>query len=153
MSTPVTEKDAALAAEVWRRLLDFMMGQREQHLRVLSDLGLTPGDMKALLELEPGRPQPMRVLAEAWRCDASNVTWMVDRLEQRGLVERRMTPSDRRVKAVALTRAGEEIKAEMLERLYTPPDALFSLPRADLDALLQALSQLPGPQGGGARST
>jgi DNA-binding MarR family transcriptional regulator len=63
----------------------------------------------------------MRALARAWACDASNVTWMVDRLESRGLVERRMLPSDRRVKTVALTPLGASTKAELFTRLNEPP--------------------------------
>jgi len=41
--------------------------------------------MNALLYLEPGQPCSMRTLADAWKCDASNVTWLVDRLEEHGL--------------------------------------------------------------------
>lgn len=40
----------------------------------------------------------MSQLADEWLCDASNATWIVDRLEERGLAERETTPTDRRVK-------------------------------------------------------
>ena len=85
----------------------------------------------------------MRTLAQAWACDASNVTWMVDRLERRGLVERRMLPSDRRVKTVALTPLGARAKAELFTRLHVPPDDFLALDRATLQALRDALAQLP----------
>ena len=77
----------------------------------------------------------MRALAETFACDASNVTWMVDQLEERGLVERRTFRSDRRVKTVALTALGEKTKAELLRRFYTPPDDLVALPEPELVAL------------------
>jgi len=64
----------------------------------------------------------MRALARAWNCDASNATWMVDRLETRGLVERRALLHDRRVKAVVLTPLGAGTKRELLTRLHQPPD-------------------------------
>jgi DNA-binding MarR family transcriptional regulator len=64
--------------------------------RILQEFGLTPGDLRALFALDGDHPRPMRTLAQAWGCDASNATWMVDRLETRGLVERRMLPPDRR---------------------------------------------------------
>ena len=46
---------------------------------------------------------------------------MIDRLESRGLVERRMLPTDRRVKTVALTPLGATTKAELFTRLHEPP--------------------------------
>ena len=42
----------------------------------------------------------MRHLASLLKCDPSNVTFLVDRLEERGLVERQTDPADRRVKLV-----------------------------------------------------
>ena len=55
----------------------------------LRELGLTPGHLKALVDARPRRATPMRALADALACDASMVTLMTDRLEERGLVERR----------------------------------------------------------------
>jgi Mn-dependent DtxR family transcriptional regulator len=46
-------------------------------------------------------------LARSLHCHDSNVTGLVDRLEQRGLIERQSNPNDRRVKLIALTKAGE----------------------------------------------
>jgi DNA-binding MarR family transcriptional regulator len=71
------------------------------------------------------------------------VTWMVDRLESRGLVERRMLPSDRRVKMVALTPLGASTKAELFTRLHEPPADFLALDRATLQALRDALARLP----------
>jgi DNA-binding MarR family transcriptional regulator len=42
-------------------------------------------------------------LARSLHCHDSNVTGLVDRLEQRGLIERQSNPNDRRVKLIALT--------------------------------------------------
>ena len=85
----------------------------------------------------------MHSLAEAWTCDASNATWMIDRLEQRGLVERRPVAGDRRVKKVVLTPLGVETKAALREALYEPPPELLELSLADLEALRDALEKLP----------
>jgi DNA-binding MarR family transcriptional regulator len=135
--------DAALAAEAWGAVLDLAMGQRDRFFRILQDFGLTPGDLRALVVLDQGNPRPMRALARAWRCDPSNVTWMVDRLETRGLVERRMLPTDRRVKTVVLTPAGVKVKTELFERLREPPDDFLALDRPTLEALRDALARLP----------
>ena len=135
----------AIAAEAWRSLLDLSMSQRARFFAILSEFGLTLGDFRALARLEPDAPQPMGALAHAWECDASNVTWMVDQLEERGLVERRTFTSDRRVKTVALTALGEKTKAELLRRFYAPPDDLVALPYGQLVVLRDALATLPTP--------
>ena len=89
------------AADVWRRMLDYHI-VHQRYLETAREFGLNPGATKLLLELEHDDPRPMRALAETFACDASNVTWMVDQLEERGLVERRTLRNDRRVKTVAL---------------------------------------------------
>lgn len=135
---------AALAAESWRRLFDFFWQHKDEHLGVLRELGLTPGHMKALFVLELDEPRPMRALADALCCDASTVTWLVDSLEERGIVERRPLATDRRVKTVVLTRSGARTKAALLERLYQPPELLRSLAVEDLEMLNRVLAKLPG---------
>ena len=134
---------AAIAAEAWGALLDLTMGQRNRFFGVLQEFGLTPGDLRALCALDHEAPRPMRTLARAWACDASNVTWMVDRLERRGLVERQMLASDRRVRTVALTPLGASTKAELFTRLHEPPADFLALDRATLQALRDALARLP----------
>ena len=57
-----------------------------------------------LLFWPPVPPLPMGVLAEILQCDASNITGVVDGLESRGLVERRVSTKDRRIKHLTLTR-------------------------------------------------
>jgi DNA-binding MarR family transcriptional regulator len=142
MSSNATTK-AGIAADVWRQLFDYFQRHRERVHEHLQELGLSFGDMRALLVLDSEHPKPMRVLADSWACDASNATWMVDRLEQRGLVERHPLPTDRRVKAVLLTSVGAKTKAELLDRLAQPPPELLQLGRSDLEALRHALAKLP----------
>ena len=138
---------AAIAAEAWGALLDLTMGQRNRFFRIVQEFGLTPGDLRALSALDEATPRPMRTLAREWACDASNVTWMVDRLERRGLVERRILPRDRRVKTVALTPLGARAKAELFTRLHEPPADFLALDRATLQGLRDALACLPASLG------
>ena len=105
--------------------------------------GLNPGAIKLLQWLDPGQPKPMRALADALSCDASNVTWLVDRLEERELVERRPEPGDRRVKTIVLTDAGIEMQARLAEAWSEPPASLATLGADDLLALVEALRKLP----------
>ncbi len=143
MATRSQMAKEALAKEVWGQLYGYFQRHRDVIRRHLADLELSFGDMRALTVLDAENPRPMHALAEAWACDASNATWMVDRLEQRGFVERRMLPADRRVKAVALTDAGVETKVRLLERLSRPPDDLLALSKADLEVVRDALAKLP----------
>jgi DNA-binding MarR family transcriptional regulator len=134
---------AELAREVWQTLVGYFFAQRESQMKVVHELGLTPGHMKTMFELDAERGRSMGDLAGALVCDASNATWLVDRLEERGLVERRPHPSDRRVKTVVLTREGVKVKQLLIERLSAPPENLVDLEREDLDTLHAALSRLP----------
>ena len=84
----------------------------------------------------------MRSLAADWKCDASNVTFLADRLEDAGYVERRVSPTDRRVKILQLTDEGLAARATLHERMSVPPEVLLTLSAADLRALDELLSGL-----------
>lgn len=89
----------------------------------------------------------MRSLAEEWRCDASNATWIVDRLERAGLAERRSVPRDRRVRLVVLTPKGAATKRGLLGEFHAPPPELLALDRASLEDLQRVLTKSPMPVG------
>jgi DNA-binding MarR family transcriptional regulator len=132
----------AVAGDAWRLMLECSMAQFGKASGILQGLGLTPGHMKLLMQLDPDEGRSMGSLAQSFACDASTMTWLVDRLEERGLVERRALPSDRRVKAVALTPRGVETKAQLAERLFDPPQALLALDRRGLEGLRTALTKV-----------
>lgn len=138
-----------LAEHVWRRMARFTIDevQRGEHFRLLRQQGLTPGHLKALGFLHDGEPQPMGAIAEGLSIDASQVTWLIDRLEERGFVERRMVPADRRVKTVVLTPKGVAFRRELFEDLYEPPAVLTGLDATSLESLLHELEKLPEPEG------
>src|SRR5438045_231532 len=113
------------ATEAWKRMLELMWSQRGRFMGGAGDLGLSPMQAHTLRFLE--QPRPMSELAEQLLCDASNVTGIVDRLEARGLVERRASPEDRRVKLLCLTDAGEALRDRVVERMEQPPPELGTL--------------------------
>jgi DNA-binding MarR family transcriptional regulator len=101
--------------------------------------------------LEPGESRPMGAFASEVGCDASTATWLIDRLEDRGLVERRPSPTDRRVKGVVLTQRGAQVRAELKDHYATPPEALSNLDDDVLDRMLEILAQLnPEPAAAGS---
>ena len=134
---------AAAAAAAWRAIFDFIIATSPERNRALGESGLTPNDARALVTLTPDSGRTMGSLAQEWRCDASTATWIVDRLEAKGLVERRPHPTDRRVKLVVLTPQGGRAKTKQLERSYLPPRELLELDLADLVALRNAAAKLP----------
>src|SRR5438445_11319800 len=134
---------AALAHEVWRDIFDFIVATAGHRNRVLAQLGLTPNDSRALTSLDQETGRTLRSLAEEWQCDASTATWIVDRLEGRGLAERQPHPSDRRARPVVLTPVGARTRAVMFAGTYTPPPELLELDRTDLATLRDAVARLP----------
>src|SRR4051794_8821930 len=97
---PRAEPDACRA---WQLLVKFFFAQRAHLPSCGAEFDLSPIQCHVLHLLHPGRPLPMGRLAETLSCDASNVTGLVDRLESRGLIERRPSQDDRRVKVLQLT--------------------------------------------------
>jgi DNA-binding MarR family transcriptional regulator len=138
-----------LARHVWVLMFDFLMRTSPDRTKSLARRGLTPNDARALsaLDVEDGRT--MRSLAEMWGCDASNATWVVDRLEKFGLARRYTASHDRRVKLVVLTPKGERTRAELMEEFHRPPADLLALDRSDLEALQRLLQKLAVTRPGG----
>jgi DNA-binding MarR family transcriptional regulator len=123
----------------------FLMKSAPQRTQALARRGLTPNDSRALFSLTPGEGRSMRSLSDEWQCDPSNATWIVDRLEKLGLVERRAVPNDRRVKLVALTTKGVRTRLALLQEFHRPPSELLALDTEDLDALDRLLAKLGHP--------
>src|SRR3954466_6175247 len=116
------------ACRAWQLLMRFFFAQRE-HLPAWGEpFGLSPVQCHLLHLIEPDEPLPMSRLAGVLQCDASNVTGLIDRLEQRGIGERRPSPADRRVKVVQLTPTGLRLRAQLLRRVTArapPPSPLW----------------------------
>ncbi|MEV4759398.1 MarR family transcriptional regulator [Micromonospora sp. NPDC049559] len=130
---------AALAGDVVRQVERVAAAMHRERQIGLAKLGLTPAVARALHELDPDRPLPARALADSLGCDKSNITALVDKLEQAGLVQRRSDPADRRLKTILVTDAGRRIRAEVRELA-----AEFRLLDGLTDAELGTLRELIG---------
>jgi DNA-binding MarR family transcriptional regulator len=128
-----------VAREAQQLFFEIGMVQRGRVGAALAELGLTFAQAHALRLLDPEHPLPMSALADLLVCDASNVTGIADRLEARGLVERRSTGGDRRVKVLALTPAGGELRARVYELMSEPPAAITALSESDQRTLRDIL--------------
>jgi DNA-binding MarR family transcriptional regulator len=134
-----TAPPSTIAREAQQLFFEIGMVQRVRIAHALGELGLTFAQAHALRLLDPDRPLAMSALAQLLVCDASNVTGIADRLEARGLVERRSAGKDRRVKVLALTAAGGELRTRVLELMSEPPEAIAALSDEDQRALRDIL--------------
>lgn len=130
--TTASDESAAL---VWRLMFDFFMRSVPERTESLRRRGLTPNDARALSSLDASSGRPIGELARQWKSDPSNTTWVVDRLEKAGLVERKASPEDRRVKLVMLTAKGRRTRDELLAEFRRPPREITTLDADDLAAL------------------
>src|SRR3954470_14116452 len=132
------------ACDAWQLLVRFFFNQRANLPPLAAELQLSPAQCHVLHLIEPGRPIPMGRLAGTLACDASNVTGLVDRLESRGLVRRRPSAGDRRVKVLDLTPTGSRLRALLLERMTAQEHPLSRLSARDRRALVRILERLVG---------
>ncbi|MEZ5287750.1 MAG: MarR family transcriptional regulator [Vicinamibacterales bacterium] len=135
-------RDKREECRAWELLNRLFFSQRGQLPALAGELKLSPVQCHVLHLMEPEQPIPMGRLAETLACDASNVTGLVDRLESRGLVARRPSDADRRVKVLVLTPAGSRLRAELHRRLAAPPEPFQRLSEADQRALVRILERL-----------
>ena len=127
---------------VWRLMVRFFFAQREHLPAAGAEFELSPAQCHVLHLIDPDQPVPMGRLADTLACDASNVTGLIDRLESRGLVERRPSDRDRRVKVLQLTAAGARLRTQMLRRVTAAPFPLARLSPQQQRTLLKILETL-----------
>ena len=104
---------------------------------------VTAAQLNCLLALHESGPLPLSHIAKLIMVKSSTVTGIIDRLEQKGLVERVRTSRDRRVITIKLTEPGTR-----LANNAPPPiqqkimDGLKKLPKEDIEPIVAALNTL-----------
>jgi MarR family transcriptional regulator, organic hydroperoxide resistance regulator len=145
-------KDPAPAAEAWSLLASLFFSTRPRFSQLAQEFDLAPMQLRALKELQPDGEVPMSALASHLFCDASNVTGIVDRLEARGLIERRPSAEDRRVKMLRVTQEGARVRERLVERMSEPPPAIARMSAEDQRALRDLLLKATESEPVGAAS-
>jgi DNA-binding MarR family transcriptional regulator len=98
----------------------FLIGQARARLftrldqALLDKAGITAAQSGALYYLMENDGCLLTELSRALMLDKSAITGLVDRLESKGLVERRTTPADRRALNIFLTEAGKSAAQKCL---------------------------------------
>jgi DNA-binding MarR family transcriptional regulator len=136
--------------DLWLLLIEFALNLRGWWVTVCDTLDLTPTQGLALRTLNPETPMAMNALAETLACDASNVTGVVDKLEARGLIERRAAEGDRRVKMLVVTERGRDLRRKLFDEAAKPPALIAALPkdlRDRMSGLLRAVIDERKPLG------
>jgi DNA-binding MarR family transcriptional regulator len=108
--------------------------------RRVRGLGLTRAQWLALTRLDrrPGASQSE--LADMMEIEKAPVGRIIDRLEDKGWVERRTDPADRRIKRIYLTDRGNRVRAAIVPIAEaTVDDALSALSGADKERLMQLM--------------
>ncbi|MFC9284304.1 MarR family winged helix-turn-helix transcriptional regulator [Streptomyces collinus] len=126
MAAPHTTRPDELTIEVVQLIAEVVARYHADYEEAAAGHSLTGAQAK-LLGLLTLEPLPMRKLAQKLRCEPSNVTGIVDRLESRGLVERRPDPGDRRVKVAAATDEGRGVARELRDGLRFAREPLAGL--------------------------
>lgn len=118
---------------------------QERSRRDVARHGLTPHEFAVLEELHRRGPLLLGDIQERVLVSSGGVTYLVDRLAARGLVERQDCPGDRRARYAALTPAGvafmERAFPEHARALAAAMESLTISERHELTRLLSALGR------------
>ncbi|MFG2137526.1 MarR family winged helix-turn-helix transcriptional regulator [Streptomyces sp. NPDC048650] len=139
----MTARADSLTVEVVDLIGTVVARYYEEYEHAAAEHSLT-GAQARVLSLLTVEPLPMRKVAQRLKCEPSNVTGIVDRLESRGLVERRPDPADRRVKLAAPTDEGVRTAERLRTSLDFAREPLGQLTVAERTLLKQLLQRMLG---------
>lgn len=113
----------------------------------LAEVDLQPPLFRVLNLVDAAEGQAQQAIGAAIQVPPSRMVALVDELEQRGLVERRPDPEDRRIRALFLTAAGRRTLARAREIAHAHEEQLTAgMPPADRERLKQLLQQIVDTQ-------
>ncbi len=105
----------ALALKLWTVLARAHAAVFAHSQADIARHGLTPGEFAVLEALYHKGPLLLGEVQRKILVSSGGITYLVDSLERRGLVERRTREQDRRARYAALTPAGERLIADIFE--------------------------------------
>ena len=117
---------------------------RERMDARMSRFGMTPAQTHVLLHLhQSGGQMPQRELLDSLKVKPSTVNGILDRMEEKGLVERTVSGTDARQRLVALTLAGRK-REEQVKQAFMEAEALIvrGLTKEETDTLRSLLERV-----------
>ena len=114
----------------------------------MARLDLDPREVVLLRHVAAAEGQSQQALAESLQIPPSRMVALVDGLEQRSLLERRPIATDRRVRALHLSRKGRRLLARVM-RVSAEHEAELcaGLDTSEREQLIALLSRLAGEHG------
>ena len=110
---------------------------------VWMNLNLTIAQVKSLFFISNNSNVNFRMLAAALKVTPSNVTGIIDRLAEQGLVTRVANPEDRRMLMLQLTSNGEKLISNLRERRVSQMSSILkNMSLGDLDIIYRGFSLL-----------
>jgi DNA-binding MarR family transcriptional regulator len=138
LSSAPTRDD--LVAEVLGELNQISLKDFQGALKRWQQGTLSLIHLNVLMQLRANGPTTMTHLAEMLDVSVASATGIVDRMEKKGVIERRRSDEDRRVVAVNVTDQGERVLNAMQEERHIRLTLLLAeISDDDLAALLQGL--------------
>lgn len=115
----------------------------DEQLGSILKVTLTMPQLKLMTVLRIDGPMSGNELAERLSVSTPTISGMVERLVARGMLERRSSAEDRRVRLVALSRRGAELIADLEEAGWrTGHEVLKEMDLPGLRALAEGLASL-----------
>ncbi len=112
---------------------------KERVADAFEDAGTSAYHYAVLAVLEEGDRETQATIADALAYDRSYLVGLLDELEERGLIERRRDPADRRRHIVRVTPAGKKSLVRLRALQGRVDDEFFAPLSTDERATLQAL--------------
>jgi MarR family transcriptional regulator, organic hydroperoxide resistance regulator len=149
--------NADRSERVWFRLIRLEARMQAAVGERLREIGVSIPQCDVLTTLTEKEGVSQQELAKRLYVTKGNISGLIDRLEEAGLVERRSTAADRRQHAICLTEAGRAMaeKAIQVQRRWIA-STLGRMTEGDLEALETQLialrdivreAQAPEPEG------
>lgn len=139
MATPVEAKED-LARALTVTFFGVVQRMKQDTARRAAEWDMSIAQVRALYALR--EPLSMRELAERLYLDPSNLTALVDRLEDLGLVERQADAGDRRVKRLVITPKGVQLSEQIIDAVFAEGTVFDMLDADEQRQLLDLLGRI-----------
>jgi len=115
----------------------------ERFQRIVADFGITPSEFGVMLLIYENSGLSQSDLGKAIRADRSTVVALIDRFEERKLVNRTPSPFDRRSHALRLTEDGQKMMEDLIPRVHEHERAISAkLTRQEQAQLIELLGRI-----------
>jgi DNA-binding MarR family transcriptional regulator len=137
---------STLSNDFYYALVAFLLQAKQQVIATASEFGLTSVQALTLLTIKQHDQRSMSEFCKLYDCDASNITGIIDGLEQKGLVSRQPQLNDRRVKIIHLEKEGHELQTKLIKRIAeSTPDLFNGLSDAEIQQLAKLIQKITVP--------